>query len=48
MLVYVSYIYKAVFVNLSYSYSKILYIAELLKVQSRIVTVWIGDAFISY
>lgn len=48
MLVYVSYIYRAVFVNLSCSNSKILYIAEVLKVQGRIVSVWIGDDFISY
>lgn len=42
------YICRAVFVNLSCSYSKVLYIAELLKVQSRIVSVWIEDDFISY
>lgn len=49
MLVYVSYIciYVMFFVNQSCSYSKILSIAELLKVQSRIVSVWIGDDFIS-
>lgn len=48
MLIYVSYIHRAVFVNLSCSHSKILCIAELLKVQSRIVSVWIVDDFISY
>lgn len=44
------YICRAVFVNLSCSYSNIpvLYIAELLKIQSRIVSVWIEDDFISY